>query len=73
MSFREEPWRLVPLVLLIIVMTSFQMVLSKEEVVAMICRRVVLRFFFLLRCSPECFCAERKRVAFLPAGGTEDL
>jgi len=34
MSFREEPWRLVPLVLLIIVMTSFQMVLSKEEVVA---------------------------------------
>jgi ABC-type dipeptide/oligopeptide/nickel transport system permease subunit len=34
MSFREEPWRLVPLVLLIIVMTSFQMVLSKEEVAA---------------------------------------
>jgi peptide/nickel transport system permease protein len=34
MSLREEPWRLVPLVLLIIVMTSFQMVLSKEEVAA---------------------------------------
>ena len=33
-SFREEPWRLVPLLLLIIVMTSFQMVLSKEEVAA---------------------------------------
>ena len=31
-SFRDEPWRLVPLLLLIIVMTSFQMVLSKEEV-----------------------------------------
>lgn len=34
MSFREEPWRLVPLVLLIVVMTSFQMLLSKEEVTA---------------------------------------
>jgi ABC-type dipeptide/oligopeptide/nickel transport system permease subunit len=33
-SFREEPWRLVPLILLIIVMTSFQMLLSKEEVAA---------------------------------------
>jgi peptide/nickel transport system permease protein len=33
-SFREEPWRLVPLILLIVVMTSFQMVLSKEEVAA---------------------------------------
>jgi len=33
-SFREEPWRLVPLLLLIIVMTSFQMFLSKEEVAA---------------------------------------
>jgi ABC-type dipeptide/oligopeptide/nickel transport system permease subunit len=33
-SFREEPWRLVPLLLLIIVMTSFQMVLSKQEVAA---------------------------------------
>ena len=33
-SFRDEPWRLVPLLLLIIVMTSFQMVLSKEEVAA---------------------------------------
>jgi peptide/nickel transport system permease protein len=31
-SFREEPWRLVPLLLLIVVMTSFQMLLSKEEV-----------------------------------------
>jgi peptide/nickel transport system permease protein len=31
-SFRDEPWRIVPLLLLIIVMTSFQMVLSKEEV-----------------------------------------
>lgn len=30
-SFREEPWRVVPLLLLIVVMTSFQMVLSKEE------------------------------------------
>jgi ABC-type dipeptide/oligopeptide/nickel transport system permease subunit len=33
-SFREEPWRLVPLLLLIIVMTSFQTFLSKEEVAA---------------------------------------
>ncbi len=33
-SFREEPWRLVPLLLLIVVMTSFQMVLSKEEAAA---------------------------------------
>jgi len=33
-SFREEPWRLVPLLLLIVVMTSFQMLLSKEEVAA---------------------------------------
>src|SRR5260370_168583 len=33
-SFREEPWRLVPLLLLIIVMTSFQMFLSKAEDVA---------------------------------------
>jgi ABC-type dipeptide/oligopeptide/nickel transport system permease subunit len=33
-SFREEPWRLVPLILLIVVMTSFQMALSKEEVAA---------------------------------------
>ncbi len=30
-SFREEPWRLVPLVLLIVVMTSFQTLLSHEE------------------------------------------
>ncbi|MFY9676394.1 MAG: ABC transporter permease [Terriglobales bacterium] len=33
-SFREEPWRLVPLVLLIVVMTSFQILLSHEEVTA---------------------------------------
>ena len=33
-SFRDQPWRLVPLILLIIVMTSFQTVLSKEEVAA---------------------------------------
>ena len=33
-SFREEPWRLVPLLLLIIVMTSFQLLLSNEEVTA---------------------------------------
>src|ERR1700739_1738384 len=31
-SFREEPWRLVPLLLLIVVMTSFQLLLSNEEV-----------------------------------------
>ncbi len=30
-SFREEPWRLVPLVLLIVVVTSFQVVLSNNE------------------------------------------
>jgi len=33
-SFREEPWRLAPLVLLIVVMTSFQLLLSNEEVTA---------------------------------------
>lgn len=33
-SFREEPWRLVPLFLLIVVMTSFQLLLSNEEVTA---------------------------------------
>jgi len=33
-SFREEPWRLVPLLLLILVMTSFQLLLSNEEVTA---------------------------------------
>jgi ABC-type dipeptide/oligopeptide/nickel transport system permease subunit len=33
-SFREEPWRLVPLLLLIVAMTSFQMLLSNEEVPA---------------------------------------
>ena len=31
-SFREEPWRLVPLFLLIVVMSSFQLLLSNEEV-----------------------------------------
>jgi ABC-type dipeptide/oligopeptide/nickel transport system permease subunit len=34
LSFRDEPWRLVPLVLLIVVMTSFQVLLSHEEVTA---------------------------------------
>jgi hypothetical protein len=29
-SFREEPWRLVPLLLLIVVMTSFQTLLSNQ-------------------------------------------
>ena len=33
-SFREEPWRLVPLFLLIVVMSSFQLLLSNEEVTA---------------------------------------
>ncbi len=33
-SFREEPWRLVPLLLLIVVMTAFQVLLSNEEVTA---------------------------------------
>jgi len=33
-SFREEPWRLAPLVLLVVVMTSFQLLLSNEEVTA---------------------------------------
>jgi peptide/nickel transport system permease protein len=33
-SFREEPWRLVPLLLLIVVMTSFQLLLSNEEATA---------------------------------------
>jgi peptide/nickel transport system permease protein len=33
-SFREEPWRLVPLLLLIVVLTSFQLLLSNEEVTA---------------------------------------
>jgi peptide/nickel transport system permease protein len=33
-SFREEPWRLVPLLLLIAVMTSFQLLLSDKEVTA---------------------------------------
>jgi ABC-type dipeptide/oligopeptide/nickel transport system permease subunit len=33
-SFREEPWRLVPLLLLIIVMTSFQVLLTNEELPA---------------------------------------
>jgi ABC-type dipeptide/oligopeptide/nickel transport system permease subunit len=33
-SLREEPWRLAPLLLLIVVMTSFQMLLSNEELTA---------------------------------------
>ncbi len=33
-SFREEPWRLAPLLLLIVVVTSFQTLLSNEEVTA---------------------------------------
>src|SRR5208337_873667 len=33
-SFREEPWRLAPLLLLIVVITSFQLLLSNEEVTA---------------------------------------
>ena len=33
-SFRQEPWRLVPLVLLIVVMSSFQLALSNEELTA---------------------------------------
>src|SRR6202021_2115764 len=33
-SIGEEPWRLVPLLLLIVVMTSFQVLLSNEEVTA---------------------------------------
>jgi peptide/nickel transport system permease protein len=33
-SFREEPWRLAPLLLLMVVMTSFQLLLSNEEVTA---------------------------------------
>ncbi len=33
-SFREEPWKLAPLLLLIVVMTSFQLLLSNEEVTA---------------------------------------
>jgi peptide/nickel transport system permease protein len=33
-SFREQPWRLVPLLLLVVVMTSFQLLLSNEEVTA---------------------------------------
>jgi peptide/nickel transport system permease protein len=33
-SFREEPWKLAPLLLLIAIMTSFQMLLSGEEVTA---------------------------------------
>jgi ABC-type dipeptide/oligopeptide/nickel transport system permease subunit len=33
-SLGEQPWKLVPLVLLIVVVTSFQIVFSREEVVA---------------------------------------
>jgi peptide/nickel transport system permease protein len=31
LSFSEAPWKLVPLVLLILVVTSFQLVLTNEE------------------------------------------
>jgi peptide/nickel transport system permease protein len=34
LSFRDEPWKLVPLLLLVVVMTSFQVLLSNEEVTA---------------------------------------
>ena len=33
-SVREEPWKLVPLILLVVVVTSFQLVLSRQEEVA---------------------------------------
>jgi hypothetical protein len=33
-SVGEEPWKFVPLVLLVVVVTSFQLVLSKQEEVA---------------------------------------
>jgi peptide/nickel transport system permease protein len=33
-SIREEPWKFVPLILLVIVVTSFQLLLSKQEEVA---------------------------------------
>jgi peptide/nickel transport system permease protein len=34
LSVREEPWKFVPLILLVVVVTSFQLVLSKQEEVA---------------------------------------
>jgi ABC-type dipeptide/oligopeptide/nickel transport system permease subunit len=33
-SLAEQPWKLVPLLLLILVVTSFQLALSHEEVAA---------------------------------------
>ena len=30
-SVGEEPWKFVPLILLVVVVTSFQLVLSKQE------------------------------------------
>ena len=33
-SVGEEPWKFVPLILLIVVVTSFQFLLSKQEEVA---------------------------------------
>ena len=33
-SVGEEPWKFVPLILLVVVVTSFQLVLSKQEEVA---------------------------------------
>ena len=33
-SVGEEPWKFVPLVLLVVVVTSFQLVMSKQDEVA---------------------------------------
>jgi hypothetical protein len=33
-SVGEEPWKFVPLILLVVVVTSFQLALSKQEEVA---------------------------------------
>jgi ABC-type dipeptide/oligopeptide/nickel transport system permease subunit len=33
-SVRDEPWKFVPLILLVVVVTSFQVVLSKEQEVS---------------------------------------
>jgi hypothetical protein len=33
-SVGEEPWKFVPLILLVVVVTSFQLVLSKQDEVA---------------------------------------
>ena len=34
LSYSSEPWKLVPLVLLVVVVTSFQIALSREEICA---------------------------------------